>query len=106
MKTAESESTTLARGQFELIAKALADPRRMALLESIGENKECACQKLLRLFPVTKATVSFHMKELTRAGLIDAEREGQFIHYQVRRNVLKAYANELMRRVKLVDRDV
>ena len=106
MKTADTESATLAKGQFELIAKALADPRRMALLESIGENKECTCQRLLRLFPVTKATVSFHMKELTRAGLIDAEREGQFISYQVRRDVLKAYTNELMRRVKLIDRDV
>lgn len=96
---------TLASGQFELIAKALADPRRMALLESIGESKECACQRLLSMFPVTKGTVSHHMKELSRAGLVDAQKEGQYMKYQVRRNVLKAYTLELMRRVKL-DREL
>ena len=104
MKTAHSEPVTLAPGQFDLIAKALADPRRMALLESIGEAKECACQRLLRLFPVSKGTVSHHMKELSRAGLIDAQKEGQFMHYQVRRNVLKAYTMELMRRVQVTER--
>lgn len=105
MKSTQLEPVTLAKGQFELIAKALADPRRMALLESIGEDKECACQKLLSLFPVTKGTVSHHMKELARAGLIDAQREGQFMSYQVRRDVLKAYTVELMRRVQLADLD-
>ncbi len=103
MKSLSTEPANLAEGQFDLIAKALADPRRMALLESIGEAKECACQKLLRMFPVTKGTVSHHMKELSRAGLIDTEREGQFIKYQVRRKVLKAYTDELMRRVKCDD---
>ena len=31
--------------QFDLVAKALADPRRMALLESIGSEREYSCQK-------------------------------------------------------------
>ncbi len=103
MKTANPDNVTLARGQFELIAKALADPRRMALLESISETRggECACQRLLSLFPVTKGTVSHHMKELGRAGLVDAKRDGQFMKYQVRHSVLRAYTLELTRRMKL-----
>ncbi|HKV73622.1 MAG TPA: metalloregulator ArsR/SmtB family transcription factor [Gemmatimonadales bacterium] len=103
MKTVQSDPGTLAKGQFELIAKALADPRRMALLESISEAKggECACQRLLSLFPVTKGTVSHHMKELDRAGLISSMREGQFMKYQVRHSVLRAYTLELTRRMKL-----
>ena len=85
--------------QFELIAKALADPRRMALLETIAGEAACPCQRLRELFPVTKATISHHIKELVRAGLVDARKEGQFLHCEVRRDVLAAYTAELMRRV-------
>jgi ArsR family transcriptional regulator len=85
--------------QFELVAKALADPRRMALLESIGSKREFPCQKLCLKFPVSKGTISHHMKELIRAGLIEARREGQYRFYEVRREVLAAYTAELMRRV-------
>jgi ArsR family transcriptional regulator, arsenate/arsenite/antimonite-responsive transcriptional repressor len=84
--------------EFELVAKALADPRRMALLEAIASEEECACQKLREEFPVSKATISFHIKELVRAGLVEARREGQFLHCEVRRETLEAYTAELLRR--------
>jgi DNA-binding transcriptional ArsR family regulator len=84
--------------QFQLIAKALADPRRMALLEVIAGEEECACQQLRKEFPVSKATISFHIKELVRAGLVEARRDGQFLQCEVRREVLEAYSAELLRR--------
>jgi ArsR family transcriptional regulator, arsenate/arsenite/antimonite-responsive transcriptional repressor len=93
-----TSSAQLLPGQFERIAKALADPRRFALLESISENKECPNQALCQIFPVSKATISHHMKELVTAGLIEAEKEGQYMSYTVRPDVLKAYTDELLRR--------
>ena len=89
---------TLAPGQFEKIAKALSDPRRFAILEAIGENKECPNQSLCQFFPVSKATVSHHLKELLQAGLIESEREGQFMNLRACPGVLKAYTAELLRR--------
>lgn len=89
----------LAPGQFDRIAKAVADPRRFALLETIAAARECPVEKLCRDFPISKATVSHHLKELVQAGLVDSERDGQFKHCRVRRDVLTAYASELMRRV-------
>lgn len=88
----------LARGQFDRIAKALADPRRFALLEAIAGEDEYPCKQLCQDFPVTKATISHHLKELVRAGLVQAERQGQFMNYQVRRDVLAAYSAELLSR--------
>ena len=90
---------SLHQGQFERIAKALSDPRRFALLEQISAGKECPQANLCRMFPVTKATISHHLKELVQAGLVEAEKEGQYAHYRVCREVLKAYSDELMRRV-------
>ncbi len=98
----ETAAPPFSAKQFDLVAKALADPRRMALLESIGSEREYSCQKLCVQFPVSKGTISHHMKELVRAGLITARREGQYRFYEVRREVLAAYTAELMRRVARV----
>ena len=89
----------LAPGQFERIAKALADPRRFELLEAIASSDECPFKGLCEDFPVSKATISHHLKELVQAGLVDSEREGQFVNTRVRRDVVRAYATELVRRV-------
>jgi ArsR family transcriptional regulator len=91
---------TLLPGQFELIARALADPRRFALLEAIASRQECPCQHLTRDFPISKATISHHVRELALAGLVVPEREGKFVRYRVRMSVLQAYVAELRRRVK------
>jgi ArsR family transcriptional regulator len=92
----------LTNRQFEAVAKALADPRRMALLESIGSQREYSCQKLCMESGVSKGTVSHHIRELVRAGLITERRDGQYMFYEVRREVLAAYTAELMRRVARV----
>lgn len=98
MKTTGSARSPLTDKQFELIAKALADPRRMAVLEVIAGERECACTKLREEFPVSKATISHHIKELVRSGLVEARREGQYLSCEVRRDVLEAYTAELLRR--------
>ena len=86
-------------GQFERITKALSDPRRFALLEAIGNGGECPNARLYQDFPVSKATVSHHLKELVQAGLVASEKDGQFVSFRVRPDVLRAYTDELSRRV-------
>ena len=95
----KTSTSPLAPGQFERIAKALADPRRFAMLEAISSARECPNQGLCSGFPVSKATVSHHIKELVQAGLIESEREGQYKSYRVREDVVNAYATEVIRRV-------
>lgn len=99
MYRGRGERGQLLPGQFERIAEALSDPRRFALLEAIADGgQECPQQRLCQEFPVTKATISHHLKELVRAGLVEREKEGQYVHYRVLRPVLKAYTDELLRR--------
>ena len=100
MYAGRGEPGQLAPGQFERIAKALADPRRFSLLQTISESyQECAYQRLCRLFPVSKATISHHMKELVTAGLVETERDGQFVHARMIPGVIEAYTAELQRRI-------
>ncbi|MGH7574592.1 MAG: ArsR/SmtB family transcription factor [Longimicrobiales bacterium] len=95
-----AKSGELAPGQFERIAKALADPRRFAVLQTIATSRhECPYQAICNQFPVTKATISHHLKELIQAGLVRSEREGQYMHATVVPGVIEAYAAELVRRI-------
>lgn len=100
MYAARGDAGQLAPGQFERIAKALADPRRFSLLQMIAEApEECAYQKLCCEFPISKATISHHMKELATAGLVETERDGQFMHARVVPGVIEAYTAELRSRL-------
>ena len=85
--------------QFRTVSRALSDPRRVALLESIGSAPEYSCSELCKEAGVSKGTVSHHMDVLVKAGLIVERRRGQFMFYEVRRDVIAAYAAELIRRV-------
>lgn len=92
-------TTELQPGQFERIAKALSDPRRFKVLQTIaGAKQECAYQRICQMIPVTKATISHHLKELVNAGLVETVREGQYVQTRVRPGVIEAYTAELLRR--------
>jgi ArsR family transcriptional regulator, arsenate/arsenite/antimonite-responsive transcriptional repressor len=84
--------------QFILVARALADPRRYEILQRIGRcDTSCACGDIRDCVSISPATLSHHMKELENAGLVDVEREGKFVKYTLRRDILQAYLNRLSR---------
>ncbi len=87
------------KSQFQKVAKALADPRRFEIFETIAAGEEMCCGSISECFPVSQATVSHHLKELADAGLIEARSEGQFKYFSARRDVLVAYAGELTQRI-------
>jgi ArsR family transcriptional regulator len=90
---------SLLPGQFERIAKALSDPRRREILETVAAVGDFPCSELGRGFPVSKATLSHHLKELTTAGLVHPRRAGQYVCYEARPAVVRAYVAELLRRL-------
>ena len=93
---APAKRTELSPADIRLIAKALADPRRHEILKQIG-GKRCStpCQEVRECQGVSAATLSHHIKELQRAGLISIEREGKFANLTLNRDVLDAYLNHL-----------
>ena len=95
VKVADTKPISLSDRQFHLISRALADPRRHEILQKLGSKESCACGDIRECIAVTAATLSHHMKELENAGLVEAERNGKFVNYTLRRNVLAAYAERL-----------
>ena len=72
------------------IAKALADPVRLQLVDVLRKHagKVCVCE-LIPLFDLSQPTVSHHLKILRSAGIVDSERRGLWAFYYVEEEALK-----------------
>jgi ArsR family transcriptional regulator, arsenate/arsenite/antimonite-responsive transcriptional repressor len=75
------------------IAKALADPVRVQLVDVLRKHagKVCVCE-LVPLFDLSQPTVSHHLKVLRDAGLVDSERRGLWAYYYVIPDALEELA--------------
>ena len=91
----------LSTEEFLRIAKALADARRLAILERIAARGDAACQHLCEAFPVSQPTMSHHLRLLTEVGLIEMRRDGQYAHYTLRTEVVQAYVTALETRMRV-----
>jgi ArsR family transcriptional regulator len=85
--------------RFARIAKALADPQRLALMVRIAAESEVGCQALLKDCTVSQATVSHHVRELVEAGLVTVRREGKYAFFRSIPDEVDAYLSELRRRL-------
>ncbi|MCA9256382.1 MAG: winged helix-turn-helix transcriptional regulator [Phycisphaerales bacterium] len=65
------------------IAKALAHPSRLLILETL-EKKERSVSELTDLVGADQSTVSKHLSVLRQAGLVDLRKEGVTTFYRVK----------------------
>jgi DNA-binding transcriptional ArsR family regulator len=61
--------------------KALSHPARLQILQYLAQTRTCLTGDISENFPLTRATVNQHMKELKEAGLIYGHKEGAKIVY-------------------------
>ncbi len=63
------------------LAKALAHPARIAILQHLIDTSSCICGDIVDELPLSQSTVSQHLKELKEAGLIKGTISGTSICY-------------------------
>lgn len=68
--------------------KAISDPVRRNILEMLKEEKKSAGE-LASEFNLSGATVSYHLTQLKKAGLILESRYKNFIYYELNASVFE-----------------
>ncbi len=63
------------------IFKVLGHPARIAILQHIGRQNACICNDIVEEIGLAQPTISQHLKELKRIGLIEGEIEGNKVCY-------------------------
>jgi ArsR family transcriptional regulator len=75
-----------AAAELAAVLKALADPVRVRLVSLIGgapSGEICACD-LPALLDRSQPTISHHLSQLVRVGLIDREQRGKWAWFRLR----------------------
>ncbi len=77
------------------VAKALSHPARISILKILTEMESCMVGNIVEQLPLAQATVSQHLKELKRDGLIKGEIDGPKVCYCINNQTLQKAKREL-----------
>ena len=77
------------------VAKALSHPARIKILKILTGMNVCMCGDIVELLPLSQSTVSQHLKELKRVGLITGEIEGLKVCYCINNANLQKAKSEI-----------
>ncbi len=88
MGLSKTEEFTKSQNEIAALAKALGHPARIAILQFLAEQKSCVCGDIVNELPLSQSTVSQHLKELKKVGLIKGDIEGPSVCYCVDVKVL------------------
>ncbi len=76
-------------------AKALSHPARIEILKILAKENTCICGEIVAVMPLSQSTVSQHLKELKKAGLVTGEIDGVKSCYCIHWEALEGLSGEL-----------
>jgi ArsR family transcriptional regulator len=72
------------------VAKALAEPLRVRILDVLRRSEQAVCQcELIALFEIKQSLLSHHMRKLADAGLVTVERRHKWAYYSIAPDTLQ-----------------
>ncbi len=72
-------------------AKALSDKTRLRILKEIAARGSISCGDAEKIAGLSQPTVSHHLKILTDAGLLNAEKSGRHVILSVNKKALEEF---------------
>ena len=62
---------------------ALSDPIRLQILDALSPEQRCVCEIQERLDDVAANLLSYHLRVLREAGLVESTRRGRWVDYRL-----------------------
>lgn len=75
--------------------KALGDPVRWTIVRYMAEQPELAGATLDERLAISRPTISYHIRILVQAGLVDVSKRGRMHYYTLRHDMLRSLMEEL-----------
>jgi len=72
------------------VAKALANKTRLQIVDILAEGNYCVCE-LTNILGVSQSSVSKHLEVLKLAGIVDSEKNGLNVIYNLRTPCVKTF---------------
>lgn len=73
--------------KYAVVFKALSDPNRIKILELLIQGETCGCT-LIEQLSISQPTLSYHLKQLSEAGLVTSKKAGIWNHHYVEKEKL------------------
>ncbi|CAM4050758.1 ArsR/SmtB family transcription factor [Listeria booriae] len=77
-----------------LVLKAIADPKRMKIIDLLSSGSLCACD-VLKHFDFTQPTLSHHMKALEKAEIVSVTKRSQWHYYTLREDFISDFMDSM-----------
>lgn len=81
MNNNKSDEFSAHQQELALYGKILSHPARIAIVQLLAQKKEIKTGNIHEYLPISRPTVSRHLKELKMMGIIRGSIDGQRIHY-------------------------
>lgn len=91
MGATKTDLFTKKQNEIAAMAKAIAHPARIAILQELLKANACVCGDLVDELGLAQATISQHLKELKNVGLIQGTIEGTSVCYCIDPKVWNRY---------------
>jgi len=72
---------------MNIVFKALNDPTRREILELL-QQRDLTAGEIVEHFTISGPSISHHLDLLKQAGLVSAEKSGQYIYYSLNTTVV------------------
>lgn len=89
MTHAKTTAFTESQQQLARVAKALAHPARVAIIQLLASKKTCISGDIAAELPLSRTTVSQHLQELKALDLIRGEIDGLTVCYCLNTELLR-----------------
>lgn len=97
MGSSKTELFSAHHNELANMAKALAHPARIAILEVIIKKGACVCGDIVDELPLSQSTVSQHLKAMKTAGIIKGSVEGSYRCYCLNADECKKLGQQLQK---------
>lgn len=95
MGLTKTEFYTEQQNRLSSIAKVLGHPARIAILQYLIQQNTCICGDLVQEIGLAQPTISQHLKELKRVGIIQGKIEGTSVCYCINQNTWNQISSEM-----------